>query len=583
VILETFANRIAAQGRLRHLFFLAAAVLSVASIGYHFGTFDQVVHIPFLKAGVNPSLYPSDPFVALRHSQLSYFWFAFWPFYRWGCLEVTLFIVHLLATYLTFWAAWNLSFTLFEDSLAGLFGVVAFIFPHIGFLGFPVIEFSLLNRTFALPFLLFAINLYLRKHHLAAFLLLGLMANLHALSANLVAGMLILVSLLETRRIPRVFQQAGVYLAAAAPLLFMQASRGQPIDLSLRPEWLSVVTRGILSQVFYPFAPVPYILLFTTGGFCAVGLFLIARHTRPALSLDKSVCLMGMAAFLIFGVGVLTAQVLPVTILIESQLNRVSLFILIFAYLYFAGFLAHEYHLQRMHPSGFALVSGVFFVSINPILPLAAWGLLYRFRSKSLNRGWVAAAVLVSFGVGIALAAGWGLFRPGIHIFAPHSAWVDAQRWARQHTPLASVFITPPEEGGVFDPDWRVFSERSNPASLTDLLEVAMAPQYLDTWLARFKAVAPGAVEKFTGNYLNNVRLTRQAYYSLTNEGLLQAACTCGAEYLVVEKSHPRDFPLLYENNRYIIYSLPSTASCAAAIPSLRLLNENIARRGKTQ
>ena len=274
-----------------------------------------------------------------------------------------------------------------------------------------------------------------------------------------------------------------------------------------------------------------------------------------------------VAAFLIFGVGVFTAQVLPVTILIQSQLNRVSLFILILAYLYFAGFLAHEYHLRRMQPAQFALLSGVFFVSLLPIFPLAAWGLLRWFKSKPFHGGWAAAAVLGSFGAGVALGAVWGLFKPGIHIFAPRSAWVEAQRWAQQHTPLDALFITPPEGEGVFESEWRVFSERSSLASLTDLLEVAMAPQYLDTWLARFKAIAPGAVEQFSGNYLNNVRLTRQAFYSLTDKALLQIVCTYRAEYLVIKKPHTRNLPLLYENKNYIIYSLPSSASCSTGLP----------------
>ena len=558
--LEDFANRIAHQRLLRHLLFLAAAILSITIIGYHFGTFDQAIHIPFLKAGADPSLYPGDAFIALRQTQYSFFWFAFWPFYLWGHLEVTLFAVHLLAIYLTFWAAWSLSLTLFKDALAGLVGMAAFVFPHIGFLGFPVIEFSLLNRTFVLPFLLFAINLYLQKRYLAAFLLLGLMTNLHALSANLVTAMLIFVSLVEIRRvgIAKVFQGAGLFLIAAAPVLLMKANSSQLGDWSLRPEWLSIVARGVLSQIFYPFTPTFYVLLPTICGFCAVGLFLVAHGVSPAPHHERTICLMLIAAFLIFGVGVFTAQVLPVTILIESQVNRVGLFILIFAYLHFANYLVREYRARRMNQASFVLLAGTFYVSAFPIFPLAVWGLLRRLKPGRLNMGWTTTGIIGSIGfcVPIAIGVAGGLWQPGIHVFARQTAWYEVQRWARDHTPPEAVFITPPEKWWLFEPEWRVFSERSTLVELSDLLEVALAPQYLNTWLARFNTLAPGAVEQFNGNIYDSVRLTRQAYYSLTDQALLQAACTYQAEYLVIEKPHTRNFPLLYENQRYIIYSL---------------------------
>jgi hypothetical protein len=61
------------------------------------------------------------------------------------------------------------------------------------------------------------------------------------------------------------------------------------------------------------------------------------------------------------------------------------------------------------------------------------------------------------------------------------------------------------------------------------------------------------------------VQLTRQAFYSLTDQALLQAACTYQTEYLVIEKPHTRNFPLIYENQRYIIYSLQSSCPLDAS------------------
>jgi hypothetical protein len=96
--LERITTRIAENVKLRLVFYLAAALLSILIIGYHFGTFDQSVHIPFLKATVYKSLYSNDPFIGLRKDQYSYFWYFFTPFLNAGLLELALFIVHFLST-----------------------------------------------------------------------------------------------------------------------------------------------------------------------------------------------------------------------------------------------------------------------------------------------------------------------------------------------------------------------------------------------------------------------------------------------------------------------------------------------------
>ena len=77
--LTQFAGYLAKKVWLRYALFLAAALAAIWISGYHFGTFDQVIHIPFIKKFADPGLYPGDAFLDLRNEHYSYFWLMFLP------------------------------------------------------------------------------------------------------------------------------------------------------------------------------------------------------------------------------------------------------------------------------------------------------------------------------------------------------------------------------------------------------------------------------------------------------------------------------------------------------------------------
>ena len=147
-MLKSFATKLSQSPLRLRLFLLGVSLLTILVMGYHVGTFDQSIHIPFLKKYVDNSLFPGDPFFELRFEHFSYFWFFFQPLYRldlqlhpldpqphllwWG-----MFAAHVLATYLTYGAIWKLADLLFKNPLTNLLAVAGFIIPHIGFAGFP--------------------------------------------------------------------------------------------------------------------------------------------------------------------------------------------------------------------------------------------------------------------------------------------------------------------------------------------------------------------------------------------------------------------------------------------------------------
>jgi hypothetical protein len=559
--IEALAERCAAARTSRYLLFVAATVCSVLFAGYYFGTFDQAIHIPFLKKFADPSLYPNDPFFDLRLRHYSFFWFPFIWAYRAGALEVAMFAVHLLVTYATFWALWELSWTMFRTPLASLLAVATFVVPHAGFAGFTLIEFSLLNRTFVLPFLLVAINLYLRQRPLLAFFTLGVLYNLHVVSVNFVLAMLLFDSLWQIRRTGWRTLVGGValFVIAALPVLLWWLSAGGGVR-GPQWEWFSLLWRSYFYHLFFLIGPFPMVVLVTLGGCAAVVLFIVARRAAPPPpAIDRSVANFMIAALLIVAVQAAISYVYPITILIQSQIMRAGVFAMLFAYLYVAHALAEGLRSGRLARGAGSLLIAATVLLPSPLFLLIVGAITRWVRPARLARvlGWgVTAASFVGI---ILVASALGIWRPRIHIFPEQSAWADTQLWARDNTPRDTVFITPPQRWWFYDLEWRVLSERSTVATLSELLEAAFAPEYIPRWRERFEAVAPGAQARMRGDVFENNDLAAAAFYSLSTGELQQIGRRYGATYLVMEKPHTRDLPVAYENVGFIVYRLDAT------------------------
>ncbi len=557
--MQALATRLARSPLERHSYFAALTLFTIVFVGYHFGTFDQVTHIPFLKKYADPTLFPGEEFIELRNQHYSYFWFLFLPFYKVGLLEIAMFAAHLLATYASFWALWTLSETLFHNPLSHLLGTLAFAIPHIGYGGWIVFEFSLLNRTFVFPFLVVAIILFLRRRQIAAFAVLGVMYNLHVISVNFVLGMFLFDCLLEWKKIGlrNIAVGLSLFVIASLPVILWKLS-GPPTNFSIRPDWLALVAQSSHFNLFYLISPSPMILLATASGTGALMLFFIARRYAPASEHDGTVANFVYALVLVLVFQIITSQWLPIVIVIESQIIRAGVFTLVFACLYFANYLAWRYASSESATLDLHLLTGATIFSIVGFVPPLVWAAQRWLESqrtlKSASVGLLAIGVPLGAYVFAAQAALW---YPGIYIYPHQTAWYDAQIWARDHTPKEAIFITPPDQWWVYESDWRVFSERSIVVCYSDLLEASVILEYIDIWKTRFEAIAPGAIRRFHGNVIENLQIAGESYARLSDEDLTRIARQYGATYVVVEKSRPRNWKPLYENAQFIIYQLP--------------------------
>ncbi len=559
-MLNTLSNTLQKSNLARHLLFLVSTIATVLFIGYNFGTFDEAMHIPFLKSAAYPSMYDGDAMISLNSIYYSYFWYFFIPILRAGWLEPALFVVHLVSIYLSFWAIWELSQTLFHNPLASLFSVLGFIVPHFGFSGFPIFEFAPLSRTFVLPFLLFALNQFFKGRIPLAFLIAGLMYNIHVVSVNFVLAMFGLACLLEFRRIgiKKILLSAALFLVSAAPVLLWKAGAGgAPIDFTLRHEWVDFLNQTLFFHLFAMFSPTyPGTWPIVLGGASTIFLFFAALpHAdlpQPAATARNFI----YAGIIVVLVHVIAVYFLSVTILIQSQIVRIGLWILILAYLFFANFLAKLHEQKQQSRPVYAFLLGTFLLSPTPLLLLVTW-LVVRWTKKAAVLKLAIALMPLLILASYATVYLMGFWNPGgLYIYGQLTPWVDVQRWARDNTPADARFITPPEKWGPQESDWRVHSERASVGTLSEILVAAFQPGYEIEWKTRFELIAPGALDKFDGDYFNNVHLTREAYDSISTPDLVGVACQLNAQYAVIEKPRSHSLPLAYENTEYTVYSL---------------------------
>lgn len=536
----------------KHLLFFLLTVFVVLAYGYYFGTFDQASHIPFLKKTINPSLYPNDHFFDLSKSHFSYFWLLFIPFYKAGLLEISMFIVHIFATYLTFWALWNLSRTLFNRALTSVLVVISAALPHIGFSGFLLFEFSMLNRTVVLPFELIAINYYLKKNYGAAFLILGILYNFHALSVHFIlamVGMDILFSLFKRKEI-RAFLAIPYFLISALPVLIWKFGHSG-VQLGAQWEWFNLLNKTTFFHLFnfISFAN-PLVNILTAGGVSAIILFFIAKKKIPKNAMHETVVHFMYGGILVLFVQFFATTFYPSAVIIQAQVVRIGIFLSLFAYLY----LSHMISIRYKSKNHFICFTISLILSFSPLFFLISFLFWQTKKIKVLRT--ITLFSIVMFLWTLSTLVSMNFVRPSIHIWPEKTAFYDAQIWAKTHTSPTARFLTPPAKWGPYDAEWRVISERSTVSTLSELLEAAFDPSYIAYWKSRFEDVAPGTIKQFKGDSYTNFKIANKAYYSHSTKDFIALGKKYGASYIVAERQYKYNLPLVYQNKEYSIYSL---------------------------
>jgi hypothetical protein len=293
------------------------------------------------------------------------------------------------------------------------------------------------------------------------------------------------------------------------------------------------------------------------AGIGSVWAFILGYRLSPASPQHRIMKNFMLATGILLLVAAVNSYLLPMTILLQFQILRAGVFMLYFGMLYLSYFLSTKQKQGELGKDWFIVLALSFVILISPLATIIFW-LLSRAIKRTKTRPFWLIPIVVGIQILTAvIGLSSGLLSPGFHIFGPQSHWQDVQEWAKENTPLGAKFITPPHYFGHYTPDWRVFSERTPFATISEFLTIQLDPGYSDGLVPRFDIIAPGAVDAFNGNYMRSIEISKERFYTNSATDFTEMACQHGLDYLVVEQEHPYPFEERYRNADFILYQMP--------------------------
>ena len=124
--------------------------------------------------------------------------------------------------------------------------------------------------------------------------------------------------------------------------------------------------------------------------------------------------------------------------------------------------------------------------------------------------------------------------------------WVSAQVWAKDHTPVDALFLTPTQPGG-----FRIHSQRSVVGEWRDGTQLYFSASFGPVWWERMNALQPGLLRDTTGNRL----LSRgKSLDDLDDQQILDLCKRYPATHILLPAGKKRSLQRVYENSAYAIY-----------------------------
>jgi len=468
----------AARIDVRLLLFLVLSTLLVAFgvQGYENGVVnnfrDQSIQLPIIDSYTHPDLFAGDFLLEARRSYVTWFYPALGQLSRVIARDTLMLVLYVLAVGLTVGAIYALAEGLFPRRRVGLIAVILWMayFPNPGgdFIHSPFVT----HTTFAVALELWALALIFRQRRAAAALLLGVAANVNAMTSFFVAFAW-MVALLSDRK---AWSWRLAYLPVlmgmmAFPVLGWRS--GLPLVESSLDEFVAIIRLRLWYAVFTFSISGLLSALFAALLVLWVYSFRYGRTSPPA-----EILRMAGGIAILSVIGTVFTEVYPVEFVIELQLIRGTGLILLFILLYLAHLIRCWLDRGRLRET---LLAGGLVMAFAAVRWIIEWHppsqpTPYPL-AVDLDTPWEAALrpftalLLILLGVlvwsmsrrapGQRRLALWAVFSLGcltlpafLNSGIPSSqrittvAWEDVLGWIERHTPEEALFITPPTLDG---------------------------------------------------------------------------------------------------------------------------------------
>lgn len=321
---------------------IAFALLALAQVlfaGYELGVGNQTIQIPFLRHWQNQALFANDPVVKTAADYPTYFFRLLALVIPGDHVPGAYFWLHLLTCFAVLAAMAGLTRAMFSDRLSGGIAVLMLVAGHHRALGGDDFYSTGFTHTWAVfPLSIAALLLFYRggrRGLVAAFVLAGIIFNLHALTAAYLFALFAMWGAWEVfqRRMSLQFAAtlAGLFVLISMPTLIMMASHHQIFDA----KWV-MLTRIRSADHSFPSSwwsmgrpDIPRFLLITALAGLSLSFVRDVEIRRKSLAIAA-------ATLLLFIAGTLFSEVWPWPPVMRAQLFRASRLFMVVAFAHIA-------------------------------------------------------------------------------------------------------------------------------------------------------------------------------------------------------------------------------------------------------
>ena len=547
------------------------ALLSLPIHGYYFAYIDQNFYIPLIRHFINPNLYTKDYLFIQPQANLTYFINIMGLILKkFNDMETVFFITYLLFLILLFIAVYKLSYSLFKDKPVALLSLMLSLSPlTLKALGIVPRAYDsyLVPRFTSISLALFSLYLFMDDRYILSSVIASIAFILHPLTPIAVIISLFLYLLIK-KDMKAFFYSMIAFLVISSPLFYKFIFRYNQYNhgtFFVNREHLYILKYIGKETWIFPllWRFQAWIGLDVVSLLFLLVIFVKRRKDGLTKNDEKSILLFTTSLFL-FLINIIFGELMPISILMHLQLLRNIIFIYWLFVIYTAYLLWHLFneksYIYRL--LGIALTIILLRLILNkfklsptpmPFAPLWA-GILFfiailknnvssrihHFIEQKTGKVILGSLTFITL-IPPLFYISIKQYRHTIHF--PHHyltslskrnrAWIDAQLWAKRHTKVNALFLTPLYPP-YSRPTFRVFSERSIVFTIEDN-PVTLSYDYAKEYSKRYK------------DFKN--------YKNLSAKDLEDLAQKYHASYIVIEDDTPKlDLPSVYENNYFKIY-----------------------------